>query len=292
MDALKMLPAGAPPIPPANHGGQALLETQILEKMRGLLGLCSPHPLGIRSVTPTPDTLTIVLDREPFVVRAWAQQLLPIDPGDGGEIWGLWGLRYRIARHRIYLIVDDGTHRAQVALAGFPVRWWEKSVLALLASPYGTACWLQRAGQMTDGERDLHEWAAALTARDNHLGSGLLRRIGLTRFNDGYGGTEVWSHPAGPGAWEWRLELLSGPDDTWLLDQLCDPDFGLPLQVDRHRCWCGTDMGGCTATLSGTGTPPQTLYFSDLRWTADSDEREKRGERRDDYNRRAFTPDE
>lgn len=290
VDALKALAPGAPPIPTAACDGQAQMETQILESMRGILSLNSPYPLGICSITPRPESLTIVLDCEPYVVRAWAERLLPFDPGPENDVYGLSGLRYRVGHHQVHLTVDDGTHRGQVILSGFPVRWWEESVSALLAAEKGgaTACWLQRGGEWTDRERFFHEGSKWPTC-DYRIGSGLLRRMGLTRFTEGYGGTEVWSDPAGRDGWRWRLEMLRGPDDSWLLHQLCDPEFGLPFQAESHHCNCDT-RGGCSTTLRSTSTPPQTLYITDLRWPVSPDKRKAQAERQAKGNERAFLP--
>lgn len=283
-DALKQLPAGTPPIPQAARPEQAFLETLILHRVRGRFGIVSEFPLGIVRVTPKPDKLVITLDPQPFVVRAWADHLLPLDSNEPDEIRGVAGLRYHVARHHVDLYLDHGNHRARVVLQGFPVRWWEQVARAIGGTRSHTACWLLPDGHRTDNEQRDHQYETKWPGRDDRLGSDLLRRIGLTRFEHGYGGTEVWSDPNEDGC-SWRLELLSGPDDTWLFNHLCDPHFGLPLRVAWHSC---PDRRGCMARLVSTTQPTQTVNFTNLHWTPDSDENEKRAARQANYNVTAF----
>lgn len=174
------------------------------------------------------------------------------------------GLRYDVAHHRIYLTRNDGTHLGQVALSGFPFRWWEESVSALLdTEDAGTACWLQQDGQWTDRERDFHEVSIRQNC-DYRIDSGLLRRMALTRFTEGYGGTEVWSDPAGRDGWRGRLEMVRGPDDTGFYTSSATL-YSACLSEWNHTTATAAPGGGCSATLRSITTPRQTLYIADLR---------------------------
>lgn len=229
--------------------------------------------MGIASVHPEPDGLTITLEAEPYAVRHWAQSLLPVDPGPDGDVFGVGGLRYTSTRHHVRL-EQLGTG-AVVKLTGFPVGWWDKAAAVIEADAHKTGehpCF--RSAEICPAERWIEDFRAD-SSRDPHFGSALVRRINLTSFPNGYGGTDLWSNSARPG-WGWKLETIYLPDHTRLIKQLTNPVLGLGLTLAKRYCYCAvpeTDLpglgssrrSGCNITFTTTHGHQQ-LLVRDLRW--------------------------
>jgi len=282
---------GKPLIPAADTWEQALLETEFLHR-GGELGSASQHPMGIVRIRPYPDRLTVVLDNEPYVIRYWVDRLLPVDSGPADEIRGICGLRYSRTGHHVRLYRQDTA--TAIDLTGFNPHWWDRAVDAAVVDARAqdaTPCFTGATAPWTTAERDLHT-ALADTICDPHLGSRLLRRIRLTAFEGPYGGTDLWSHPAGRQRYDWILETLRGHDHSKLLALLTDPQTGVGLQLRRRSCYCeqaGMEDEGCTAVLESPDGV-QRLLVRDLRWTVDEADLQCRTKYVTDRNRHAFSP--
>lgn len=115
------------PIPAAQHEEQARLEAEIFLNVCRLGGL-SAHPLDIVSVRPEPHQLTIRLLDEPYVIRHWAEFLLPRTCGEDGDdphdrITGVAGLGYRRGAG---IVLHFPNMPTRVLLTGFNPRWWDR----------------------------------------------------------------------------------------------------------------------------------------------------------------------
>ncbi len=271
-DRLKGWEPGQPVIPAAATIEQARMETTILHRGQGL-STVSQHPMGITSVHPEPDGLTIALEAEPYAVRHWAQNLLPVDPGPTGDVFGVGGLRYTTTKRHVRL--QQLSTGAVVKLTGFPTAWWDKAAAVIEADAKLTGehpCF--RSADICPAERYIEDFRAD-SSRDARFGSALLRRIGLTSYVDGYGGTDLWSDPGRPG-WEWKMETICLPDHERLIKQLAHPDLGLGLTLTSRSCYCGvpdsdlfglgTRRSGCNITFT-TAHGHQNLLVRDLRWS-------------------------
>ncbi len=270
-DRLRNWAPGQPIIPTAATIGQARLETTVLHRGQGL-STVSQNPMGITSVHPEPDGLTITLEAEPYAVRHWAQSLLPVDPGPSGEVFGVGGLRYTSTKHHVRL--EQLSTGAVVKLTGFPVGWWDKAAAVIEADADKTGehpCF--RSAAICPAEHYIEDFRAD-SARDPHFGSALLRRINLTTYPNGYGGTDLWSFPGRPG-WNWTMETVCLPDHARLIKQLTNPDLGLRLTLADRYCHCaapdtdrfglGSSRSGCNITFTTTDGH-QELLVRDLRW--------------------------
>ncbi|MFE7524656.1 hypothetical protein ACFU7Y_02930 [Kitasatospora sp. NPDC057542] len=246
--------------------------------------------MGIHAVHPGPHGLTIRLDAQPFVVRHWAERLLPVDPTAPDEIHGICGLRFRTTYHHV-LLSQPGLNTS-VRLTGFPTRWWHQAVDAIIANAHrhrAEPCFLQ-PDRWTPAEQQLQTWRTRRRL-DPHVGSTLLRRIRLTTCPDGYGGTDMWSDPCHDGHTSWVLEMLRGPDHDQLLSLLTDPVLGSGLHLQDRWCWCSASRKGegCRIMLT-TADGTQRLLLRDLGWDRpDRTDTERRGQMVAEYNEAAFS---
>lgn len=93
------------------------------------VGSLTPHPLGIIRLRPEAHRLVLRLIDEPYVIRYWAESLLPVqhknasdDPRD--QISGVWGLRY--SRSSAGIALHRPVSNARIVLTGFNRRWWDR----------------------------------------------------------------------------------------------------------------------------------------------------------------------
>ncbi|MEY9839523.1 hypothetical protein [Streptacidiphilus sp. EB103A] len=277
-------------IPAAATVDQARLESEFLHRGSGLSAVAR-HPMGLVRLHPRPQSLTAVLEREPAVVRHWAERLLPIDAGPREEIAGICGLRYSRGAHHVRLYRQDTD--ASIELTGFPVRWWDRAVQAILANARtagASACFTTPGGLWTRSERCLYDCITD-SHRDLRLGSQLLRRIRLTAGEGVIAGTDVWSSPAGRRQSQWVVETVRGPEHDRLFALLMDPQLELGLTELRRTCGCGQGEargpGGCTAEL-GTADDSQQVLVRDLRWSDSAADRARRTASLTKGNRQAF----
>ncbi|MFF2819574.1 hypothetical protein ACFVT9_29145 [Kitasatospora cineracea] len=282
---------GRPIVPAASTLAQARLEATVLHRGRGL-STVSAYPMGIKALQPQNNLLTMKLEPEPFVIRHWAQSLLPVDPGPGNEVYGVGGLRYTTTNNHV-LLTQLGTG-ARLKLTGFPTHWWELAACAVADQAHAQGehpCF--RTASTCPAEHEIEQWRAALR-RDPHFSSALLRRIHATSYKGGYGGSDVWSDPGRPG-WTWKLEVVNVPGHDRLLELLTHPLVGLDLAVARRHCHChepdtdlfglGSDRSGCVMMLVSPDGHRE-LMLRDLRWNGDSAARELATAQE---NRAAFT---
>ncbi|WP_331731320.1 hypothetical protein [Kitasatospora sp. NBC_01300] len=280
---------GQPVIPAASTVEQARLECTVLHRGRGL-STVSAHPMGIRSLHPEGDLLTITLEPEPYAISHWAQGLLPVDPGPDYLVHGAGGLRYTTTSHHV-LLTQLGTGAA-VKLTGFPVHWWERAAAAVAEQALAREehpCF--RSPDICLAERDVEQWRAARRL-DPYFSSALLRRINVTAFPGGYGGSDLWSDPMRPG-WRWKLEMTNSPDHSRILKLLTHPLVGLDVTVTGRWCHCSepdtgfSDRSGCTMKLASADGLCE-LEVRDLRWTSGRKAQERAAGNRAEENALAF----
>lgn len=141
-------------IPAARHLQQAQLEAEVFFACCKL-GSSSAHPLGIVQVRPEEDLLTLRLLDEPYVVRYWAEFLLPRLTGEESDhpqdrVSGVAGLRCQ--RESRGVLVHRLGMPARILLTGFNPRWWERSA-DRLTSDYDL---FQNEPDWTPTERDAY----------------------------------------------------------------------------------------------------------------------------------------
>ncbi|MFE9427740.1 hypothetical protein ACFYNO_32805 [Kitasatospora sp. NPDC006697] len=256
-------------IPAADSPEQEALEAAVFYRVCKMGGL-SAHPLGIMKVSPEPERLTVRLLDEPYVVRHWAERLLPQqadeltgdrDPRDC--IHGVPGLRSRVGAGGVALY-RPGTS-AQVLLTGFNTRWWERITALLNGSRpqlFTNTAWapLERAAHVAGHKSELEE---------SLIGSAILRRIRATAGPGEINSTDAWSC----GAEGLRLETTDGPPCPELIRSLCERPWGLGWRVEHAWCTCRQPVPeGCTIDFR-LPTGQQRVYYSNLHWGRTSDER-------------------
>jgi hypothetical protein len=259
-------------IPEARHLEQAQLEAALFLACCKLGGL-SKHPLGIISACPEEDLLTLRLDNEPYVVRHWADFLLPrladdkaSDPRD--QITGVAGLRFRREGAGIRLHLPGMP--ARIMLTGFNPRWWER-IVGRLTKDYDNL--LRGEPDWTPVERAAYAATAASLHAPASLFSNLLRRIRATAGPGEINGTDAWSALKG-----FRLETTDGPPCPDLIRLLGDGPTGLGWEVDHKRCTCLCDHShadvGCNIDfrLPITG---EFVYYSNAKWGRTLDNRRR-----------------
>jgi hypothetical protein len=276
---LKVLGPGLRRIPDAT-GPQEHLEALILEHLRGDVDYFA-HPLGIASVTPRPDSITVTLDasttRHDRLLAAHALEGLlpaevPTELRTEGEtpVIGVPGLRVAQASRSALHLTLAKTTASLILTSDNSIDW--SDLLATresdLAADGYTPCWSE--ANFTDAERTFHRDHADLCQAVKEaawLPSGLLRRVGLFHEVSTAFCTRYWV--AGFDLWRFELKHEHGvpaPHEEFLA-HLTDPKWGISLRVGRVHCVC--DAPGidpqydrqCTARLSSTGTREGTLQL-------------------------------
>lgn len=250
-------------IPAAVDVEQAYLETELLTRLRGL-GSMSPHPLGILQTRPDPERLALQLLAEPYVVRYWADLLVPwVDEADEDPrdaVSGAAGLRWWCHGQGVDL-TRPGT-AARVRLTGFPSRWWARAVDSRARScQYGE---LINADGWTDVERAAEAGWRTLYGRDPQVGSAVLRRIRATAGPWGANGLSVWSDRVDGGA-QWVVEATYGPTCDRVLALFTSGPTDAGWRIKQQHCYCHdiTDAG-CTAVLDAGNR--QEIWYRNLNW--------------------------
>ncbi|MFF3849651.1 hypothetical protein [Streptomyces sp. NPDC002328] len=243
--ALKRLPAGVKPLPPAQATAQERLEARILLGLLEYRHVYTRFPLGIAAVRPEGRRITLWVESEERGAEILFNLLPSYTPGS--EVWGVPGLRIvRRSQNGIELKVLGSP--AGLRLAGLPSTVWRCAERRMLDRWLDGVqhCWRSSPRAWTVAERD-HQ-AMWDDEDDDHfvhvqhrgawLGSSLLRRIGLlhtvanTFRVDGYRGSAFDVT---------RLILRSshvpdqGPGPHHIVSALLDPAFGLPLELTRFR---------------------------------------------------------
>jgi hypothetical protein len=248
-------------IPQAHCPEQEELESAVFFEVCKMGGL-SAHPLGIIRVRPEQDHMVIRLLDEPYVIRYWADALLPsrawdhesADPRD--NVFGVYGLRWKPASGGIHLFLP-GTS-ARLVLTGFNPHWWTR-----IAELLRTSSDVQALHDRPDWSAD--EGAARRAGRieDPEIGSPLLRRIRATAGTGPVNSTDAWSSMGG----STRLETTDGPPCPDLIDLFCNPITGLGWEVETRSCSCRCDHqhGGCTVNFLHPETQ-QFVYYTNLKW--------------------------
>jgi hypothetical protein len=158
-------PAGEPlAIPAARHPEQAELEAAVFLAACKIGGV-SQDPMGIVSVRPEPELLGIRMLAEPYVIRYWADMLLPRSVADDSSdphnhVSGVAGLRY--CREQGGICLHRPGTPARILLTGFNPRWWER-VVDLLRSDYQL---LQDQLDWTSDERATHTAASTFPVKE------------------------------------------------------------------------------------------------------------------------------
>ncbi|MFI0742670.1 hypothetical protein ACH4PU_32005 [Streptomyces sp. NPDC021100] len=254
-------------IPAARHREQARLEAAVF------LGVCkiggrSAHPLGIVRLRPEEEQLTLRLLSEPYVIRHWAEALLPraveedlSDPRDG--VSGVPGLRWCREGGGIRLYRPGLPTR--VVLTGFHPHWWERAVASMknCYALFDEPDWapLEHAAYAA--------WSASGMEPPDLL-SPLLRRIRATAGPGSINATDTW--------WSmgrsFRLETTDGPPCPDLIRLLGDAPTGLGWEALEKTCTCLCDHthGGCMVDFRDPATG-LLVYYSNVKWgrTMDAD---------------------
>ncbi|MFD9063275.1 hypothetical protein ACFVZ3_17380 [Kitasatospora purpeofusca] len=219
------------------------------------IGIQGAHPLGIASLHPEPHRLTMRLTPRPYVVRLWAEALLPChawdahtrtDPRD--RVGGVYGLRWHTTASAVHLYRPRTP--GLLRLTGFPARWWPRAAAAAERS---------RGPLVTGPDWTPDEHAAEAGIRDTALRptallSPLLRRIRATAGTGAVQATDAWAAYGGL-----RLETMDGPPCAELARLLGPGSCGPGWTAASAWCACERPAGreGCVMTLR---TP-------DGRWT-------------------------
>ncbi|MEU6973803.1 hypothetical protein AB0A71_39975 [Kitasatospora aureofaciens] len=269
LQALRQAGKDGSAIPVARHPDQAALEAAVFLAACKMGGL-SPHPLGILKVRPEPERLTIRLLDEPYVVRHWAERLLPIQAAVAGDdddprdcVIGVAGLRSRVGAGGVTLY-RPGTG-AQVLLTGFNTRWWQR-ITALLAAAGGPV--LFTGSTWTPVERAAHQAYQATDRGEASVVSAILRRIRATAGPGQINSTDAWS----TGQEGLQLETTDGPPCPELVRLLCEGPWGLGWQAEHTWCTCGSAAPqGCRIDFRLPGG--RRVDYSNLHWGRTNDER-------------------
>jgi hypothetical protein len=265
-------------IAPAKSNGQALIESQILERL-GSSGSYWAHPLGICGTWPRRDGLVVALDSHTVLHRGDSfgmsehavQSLLPAREADGSII-GVPGLRVLAVVDRdLRLTQLDGD--GQVVLRGAPGTDWD-DILARHRHDDErdgvTPLWTDPRMTMPE-QRDAYSVGSGRQLA--WLGSGLLRRVAL--FHSFTNANSVATWITGD-RWTFALEVVrSVPLDHGLIvDRLRDSVWGMSVQVVDTRCNCdfgdGQRESSCAIDLKDAGGQRGTLHLR-FRWAGDTD---------------------
>jgi hypothetical protein len=270
------LEPGQAPIPEA-AGAQRLLEGRVFTYLRCDVDYFA-HPLGVASVRPGRDDLTIALDASvtrhghPLVMHA-VEGLLPAEPPDSRDVEepviGVRGIRVAaVTRDRLVLSLAGTSARLTVTSTG-RTDW--RQLLDARASQLRRAgcrlCW-DRPG-LTAAETAYERAHAGLFGAEDAaawLPSGLLRRIGLFHTVSAAYCAQYWTTVD---TWKFVLRHQYGvamPHDS-VIAHLTDPRWGLPLVVEDRYCQCGAPWldpryeQQCTVELSHREQVPGGLQL-------------------------------
>ncbi|NUK21948.1 hypothetical protein [Streptomyces lunaelactis] len=243
---------------------QAAFEAALLLRVCKV-GSLTAHPLGIVQLRPEENQLVIRLTNEPYIIRYWAEFILPYQHDDtSGDprdlISGVYGLRYRLTGAGVVLYRRGS--KAQIVLTGFNRRWWDR-VAARFKADYRA---LFTHPDWTDLERDAHSLTRASRYEPPELLSPLLRRIRATTGRSPYNNTDIWHSSTDT----FRMETTHGPHCNQLVGALCQGPTSLDWQVEWQRCACGADNwdSGCTIDFLAPGG--LAVHYSNLRWDPDA----------------------
>lgn len=245
--ALDLLPeTAAAPIPAPAHAAQMRLESRVFLGLLENRNVCTRFPLGIVSVQPGSNLLTLQVesvDRAAEILFG----LLPTLPSEG-ELHGVPGLRI-VKRFRTAIELRVLGQPTRLRLSGLPHALWreaERNMLNKWIDPDTMQlCWRTSRSTWIASEREhFSQWEndndpfVQVQHRGAWLGSGLLRRTALlhtvanTYLADGYRGT-AFGHT--------RIVVRSshvrdqGPGPHHIAAALLDPVFGLPMHLTRFR---------------------------------------------------------
>ncbi|MFF4384562.1 hypothetical protein [Kitasatospora sp. NPDC001547] len=241
---------------------QADLEAEVFLQVCKAGGF-SPHPAGIINVRPrSAMQLAIRLVSEPYIVRHWAERLLPqhypdIAPDPVDQFNGVPGVRYQTTSGAVRLYRPG--HDAEIRLTGFPTRWWNRMATAVGQTE------LAAEADWTSLERSVHTSRCLYDSDDTRLASPLLRRIRVTVGSGTVNATEAWTS-----GHSLRVETTDGPPCEQLVDGLrTSPGW----QLERGCCNCGSaSRVGCGLDFRVPRTG-QVVDYSNLRWQRTVDQR-------------------
>ncbi|TGZ12358.1 hypothetical protein DV517_74530 [Streptomyces sp. S816] len=245
--ARSLLRPGQPPIPDADCDEQRNFEAdlfhQLLESNRDF----TAYPIGIRRVSPQPDTIELVVESDQRARRllSW---LLPCYEPDG-EVHGVPGLRIRQRTTRgveLHLVGQ----RTSVWLTGPHHEVWksaESETLEHVVDIGWKVLWRGPERWSSEEIAFEYQWNRGEWARQFRAGawsaSGLLRRLGafhtLTAADavTGYKGLPINGYE-GSGPVRWCLDVIhrSGTRRRKhdLIEALTDAEFGLPVSLAEH----------------------------------------------------------
>lgn len=149
------LQRGSSPIPEAAGPAQRRLETQALLALLEFRNLYTRFPLGITSVSPEPDGITLFVESEERAAEILFN-LLPTC-ASGQEVHGVPGLRI-IRRDHTAIVLCVLGERTRLRLAGLPARVWssaEEATLSKWIDPGSMQlCWRSSRRAWTKAEHE------------------------------------------------------------------------------------------------------------------------------------------
>ncbi|MFG2716209.1 hypothetical protein ACGFX2_37615 [Streptomyces goshikiensis] len=237
---------------PAASPTQALLESRVLEQLGTPPDLCA-HPFGIAALSSlTRTSLTLHLDaylgreRHSFPEHCLGR-LLPAAPAAGDDLPGIPGLRVcgieARGRHLRLRMVEDLGSDAELVLAlpselmeGWEEverrhrRWCEDNgTRPLWASP--------TIDPLESAYLGAYPSLEGARVRRSVVGSALLRRIALFHTVAAFYRVLCWDEGD-----SWKIDARTAhPRAHWhdqLMQRLCHPRWGLPVEVSHRFCFC------------------------------------------------------
>ncbi|MEU4496996.1 hypothetical protein AB0F96_27025 [Streptomyces sp. NPDC023998] len=233
---------------PDTSGDQALLEASLLERLGGTFDYCA-HPVGIASIDPGPDRITVRIDplmglrQSPLALHSLAM-LLPTRyvgvESNLDEPGGIMGLRIAGLDDQGLYLSMAGTTAAATLTGPTAVQWstYLATHRAWCSENHLQPLW--DTPRLHPDERAFTASAPSLTRHRSEtawVGSGLLRRIALLH---------TATHPYRVGYWNdgsaWKLDIsyaygARGSHDVFV-KQLLHPRWGLPLAIEHAYCEC------------------------------------------------------
>ncbi|MFH8342953.1 hypothetical protein [Streptomyces sp. AM6-12] len=245
--ARSLLRPGQPPIPAADCDEQRKFEADLFYQLLASDSDFTAYPLGIRSVSPQPDTIELVVESAQRVKRLLSYLLPCYEPG--GEVHGVPGLRIKQWTTRGVELHLAG-QRTSAWLTGPHREVWrsaENEGLKHLAELGWKVLWRGSEDWSTEEITFEHQWNTGEWARQFRAGawsaSGLLRRLGafhtLTAADavTGYKGLPINGYE-GSGPVRWCLDIIHRAGTRRvkqdLIDAITDAEFGLPVSPARH----------------------------------------------------------
>ncbi len=233
---------------PAATGAQALLESMALRCL-GIGEEFWAHPMGIASVRPAPDRVTVELDAftsSPyypgrFYGRAEHAGRCLLPHAQHGDMHGMVGLRIVELRGLDLHVTLVGTASRMILRGARGAGWRGQLRLYQQSTSASGFEALYQEPHLTEAEVEHLEYYPEESERDRELawlGSGLLRRIGLFRSATAAFAVRPWVDEFD----EWNVELsypfTTTMDHAPLLAGLTDRRLGLPLRVRSTTCHC------------------------------------------------------